>query len=193
MRKTLKLLAASAAAVSLLTLASCGGGNSAESAQEAQQAFGAVMDGFKSGDTAAIEEYVDLSADPELSAALAASLGNISYDIKSVSANGNTATVDVSVTSLDTSQVMQKYIESVAALVSSPDYQSKVGTMTKEEYDALMNEQLENILSSGEIGTVTTDETIEMSKEDGEWKLSDSALPDKLIGNTLSAIDQIKQ
>ena len=192
MRKTLKLFAATAAAVSLLTLASCGG-DSAQKAQEAQQAFGTVMDGFKNGDTAAIEEYVDMSADPELSAALAASLGNISYEVKSVTADGNKATVDVSVTSLDTSQIMQKYIESVAALVSSPDYQSKIDTMTKEEYDALMNEQLEKILSSGEIGTVTSDETIEMTKEDGKWKLSDSALPDKLIGNTLSAIDQIKK
>ena len=65
--------------------------------------------------------------------------------------------------------------------------------MTKEEYDALMDEQLEKILSSGEIGTVTSDETIEMTKDGGEWKLSDSSLPDKLIGNTLSAIKQIKQ
>ncbi len=192
MRKTLKILAAVAAAASMLALASCGG-NSGQKAQEAQQAFGAVIDDFKSGDTAAIEEYVDVSVDPQLSAALAASLGNIAYEVKSVEVNGNKATVEASVTSLDTSQIMQKYIEGVAALVSSPDYRSKIDTMTKEEYDALMNEQLEKILSSGEIGTVTSDETIEMKNEDGVWKLSDSSLPDKLIGNTLSAIEQIKQ
>ncbi len=192
MRKTLKFLAVVMAAVSVLALAACGG-NDEEKVSQATQAFGTVMDGFKSGDAAVIGEYVDLGDDPELSAALTASLGNINFEVKSVQADGNKATVDASVTSLDTSQVMQKYIESVAALVSSPDYQSKVGTMTKEEYDALMNAQLINILSSGEIGTVTTDETIEMTKENGQWKLSDSSLPDKLIGNTLNAIKQIKQ
>lgn len=192
MRKTLKILAVAMAAVSVLVLASCGG-NDEEKVQQATQAFETVMDGFKSGDTAVIEEYVDLGDDPELGSALAASLGNIAYEVKSVTVSGNTATVNASITSIDSSRLMQKYIENVAALVSSPDYQSKVGTMTKEEYDALMNAQLISILSSGEVGTVTTDETIEMTKEDGEWKLSGSSLPDKLIGNTLSAIKQIKQ
>ncbi len=192
MRKTLKILAVAMAAVSVLALAACGG-NDEEKVQQATQAFETVMDGFKSGDTAVIEEYVDLGDDPELGSALAASLGNIAYEVKSVTVSGNTATVNASITSIDSSRLMQKYIENVAALVSSPDYQSKVGTMTKEEYDALMNAQLISILSSGEVGTVTTDETIEMTKEDGEWKLSGSSLPDKLIGNTLSAIKQIKQ
>ena len=192
MRKTLKILAVAMAAVSVLALAACGG-NDEEKVQQATQAFETVMDGFKSGDTAVIEEYVDLGDDPELGSALAASLGNIAYEVKTVTVSGNTATVNASITSIDSSRLMQKYIENVAALVSSPDYQSKVGTMTKEEYDALMNAQLISILSSGEVGTVTTDETIEMTKEDGEWKLSGSSLPDKLIGNTLSAIKQIKQ
>lgn len=192
MKKSLKILAVVMAAVSVLALAACGG-NDEEKVQQATQEFETVMDGFKSGDAAVIGEYVDLGGDPELSAALTASLGNIAFEVKSVQTDGNKATVDASVTSLDTSQIMQKYIENVAALVSSPDYQSKVGTMTKEEYDALMNAQLINILSSGEIGTVTTEETIEMTKEDGQWKLSDSSLPDKLIGNTLNAIKQIKQ
>ena len=192
MKKSLKFLAVVMAAVSVLALAACGG-NDEEKVQQATQAFETVMDGFKSGDTAVIEQYVDLGDDPELGSALAASLGNIAYEVKSVTVSGNTATVNASITSIDSSRLMQKYIENVAALVSSPDYQSKVGTMTKEEYDALMNAQLISILSSGEVGTVTTDETIEMTKEDGEWKLSGSSLPDKLIGNTLSAIKQIKQ
>ncbi len=192
MKKSLKFLAVVMAAVSVLALAACGG-NDEEKVQQATQEFETVMNGFKSGDAAVIGEYVDLGGDPELSAALTASLGNITFEVKSVQTDGNKATVDASVTTIDSSQVMQKYIENVAALVSSPDYQGKVGTMTKEEYDALMNAQLISILSSGEIGTVTTDETIEMTKENGQWKLSDSSLPDKLIGNTLNAIKQIKQ
>ena len=192
MKKTLKFLAVVMAAVSVLALAACGG-NDEEKVSQATQAFETVMDGLKSGDAAVIEEYVDLGDDPELSAALAASLGNTDYEVKSVTVSGNTATVNVSVTAIDSSQVMQKYIENVAALVSSPDYQSKVGTMTKEEYDALMNAQLISVLSSGEIPAVTTDETVELTKENGEWKLGDSSLPDKLIGNTLNAIKQIKQ
>ena len=192
MKKTLKFLAAVMAAVSVLALAACGG-NDEEKVSQATQDFETVMDGLKSGDAAVIEEYVDLGDDPELSAALAASLENTAYEVKSVTVSGNKATVNVSVTAIDSSQVMQKYIENVAALVSSPDYQSKIGTMTKDEYDALMNAQLISVLSSGEIPAVTTDETVELTKENGEWKLGDSSLPDKLIGNTLNAIKQIKQ
>ena len=192
MKKSLKFLAVVMAAVSVLALAACGG-NDEEKVQQATQDFETVMDGFKSGDAAVIGEYVDLGDDPELSAALTASLSNITFEVKSVQADGNKATVDERMLETSVCRDMQKYIENVAALVSSPDYQSKIGTMTKDEYDALMNAQLISVLSSGEIPAVTTDETVELTKENGEWKLGDSSLPDKLIGNTLNAIKQIKQ
>lgn len=189
--KAIRLIAIALAALSVFALASCG--NEAEKAEEAKQALTDVMEGFKSGDEEIVGRYADLSSDPDLASLLTSSLENMSYEIKSVTVDGNKAEVELSLTTVDSTQIMQKYIESVAAMVSGEDYQSRIDTMTKEEYDKLMDEQLENILTGGEVGTVTSDEKVSLTKENGEWKLGDSSLGDKLLGNTLSAIKQIKQ
>ena len=194
MKKTVKFFGIMMAVIIAMTaLTSCGKSDE-ESAKEMGVSFMNIMNAFKSGDVNMIENYTDLGDDEALISALAASLANLDWKVNDTTINsGKSATLDVDVTMLDASQIMQKYITNVSTLVSSPDYQSKLASITKEEYDELMNAQLISVLESGEIPVITENVTVEMVKQNGEWQLTDSSLPDKLIGNTLSAIKQIKQ
>ena len=59
----------------------------------------------------------------------------MTYDINSVTASSaKKAVVNADITLIDASQVMQKYIENIAVMVSSPEYQNNLATMTKEDY-----------------------------------------------------------
>lgn len=88
---------------------------------------------------------------------------------------------------------MQKYIENIAVMVSSPEYQNNLATMTKEDYQKLMDDQLANVLENGGVPNVTKTIDVNMKKEGGSWKVDGSALPELLVTNTLNAIEQIKQ
>ena len=194
MKKTVKFLGIMMAAIIAMTALSSCGKSDEENMSEASSAFTEIMDAFKAGDIAEIEKYTELGDDEALSAALLASLSNFEWSDAVFTPNGsNSVTVDANITVLDPSQIMQKYVTGIAALVSSPEYQSQIDTMTKEDYNELMNGQLISILESGEIPTVTESISVDMVKNGGVWQLKDSRLPDRLIGNTLSAIKQIKQ
>lgn len=177
-------------------LTSCGG-NTEEAGQEAEQAFSETMKAFKSGDVEQIKKYCDsaeINDNTDLRAAILSSLKNVTYDINSVTASSaKKAVVNADITLIDASQVMQKYIENIAAMVSSPEYQNNLATMTKEDYQKLMDDQLTNVLENGGVPNVTKNIDVNMKKEGGSWKVDGSALPELLVTNTLNAIEQIKQ
>lgn len=179
-----------------LTFTSCGT-NDEEVKTQAEQAFAEAMEAFKAGDADKINEYckyANISDESELRSIILSSLKNVSYNINSVTANSSkSATIDVDITLIDASQVMSKYVENIVELVSSSEYQSKIDTMTKEDYDEMMNEELSEILQSGEIPNVTQNLSIIMVKEDGSWKVDGSELSQLLVTNTLDAITMIKQ
>ncbi len=184
--------------VSVLALALSGCGGSAEEAeQEARQAFDSVMNAFVAGDVEKIKTYCDSSAinqESELRSIILSSLGNVTYTVNSAEAqNSKKVTVNADINLIDASQVMQKYIESIAAMISSDEYQSKLPTMTKEEYQEMMDGKLAEILSSGEMPSVTKNLSVIMVKSGDGWKVEGSELPDLLVTNTLNAINQIKQ
>lgn len=177
-------------------LTSCGG-NTEEARQEAEQAFSETMEAFKSGDVEQIKKYCDsaeINDNTDLRAAILSSLKNVTYDINSVTASSaKKAVVNADITLIDASQVMQKYIENIAAMVSSSEYQNNLATMTKEDYQKLMDDQLTNVLENGGVPNVTKTIDVNMKKEGGTWKVDGSALPELLVTNTLNAIEQIKQ
>lgn len=197
MRK-LRCAAFAAAAVLVLSafLVSCGADEDEIKAQ-VQQSFDAAMEAFKSGDVDSIKQYCDSVAvndDTELRSVILSSLGNIEYSVNSITVNsGTSVTVNADITLIDASKVMQKYVENIAAMVSSSEYQSKLDTMTKEDYDKLMDDELSKVLSGGEIPNVTKTVSVQMKKEGDSWKVDGSDLPDLLVTNTLNAIKQIKQ
>lgn len=173
------------------------GGNTEEARQEAEQAFSKTMEAFKSGNVEQIKNYcdsVEINDNTDLRAAILSSLKNVTYDINSVTASSaKKAVVNADITLIDASQVMQKYIENIAAMVSSPEYQNNLATMTKEDYQKLMDDQLANVLENGGVPNVTKTIDVNMKKEGGSWKVDGSALPELLVTNTLNAIEQIKQ
>lgn len=177
-------------------LTSCGG-NTEAARQEAEQAFSETMEAFKSGNVEQIKNYcdsVEINDNTDLRAAILSSLKNVTYDINSVTASSaKKAVVNADITLIDASQVMQKYIENIAAMVSSPEYQNNLATMTKEDYQKLMDDQLANVLENGGVPNVTKTIDVNMKKEGGSWKVDGSALPELLVTNTLNAIEQIKQ
>ena len=177
-------------------LTSCGG-NTEEARQEAEQAFSETMEAFKSGNVEQIKNYcdsVEINDNTDLRAAILSSLKNVTYDINSVTASSaKKAVVNADITLIDASQVMQKYIENIAVMVSSPEYQNNLATMTKEDYQKLMDDQLANVLENGGVPNVTKTIDVNMKKEGGSWKVDGSALPELLVTNTLNAIEQIKQ
>ncbi len=177
-------------------LVSCGADEN-EIKTQVQQSFDAAMEAFKSGDVDSIKQYCDsvvVNDDTELRSVILSSLGNIEYSVNSITVNnGSSATVNADITMIDASKVMQKYVENIAAMVSSAEYQSKLDTMTKEDYDKLMDDELSKVLSGGEIPNVTKTVSVQMKKDGDSWKVDGSDLPDLLVTNTLNAIKQIKQ
>ena len=176
-------------------LTSCGG-NTEEARQEAEQAFSETMEAFKSGNVEQIKNYcdsVEINDNTDLRAAILSSLKNVTYDINSVTASSaKKAVVNADITLIDASQVMQKYIENIAVMVSSPEYQNNLATMTKEDYQKLMDDQLANVLENGGVPNVTKTIDVNMKKEGGSWKVDGSALPELLVTKTLNEIEPLK-
>lgn len=193
--KTLALIIS--ISISILILASCGSGSVEEAREEVNQEFPQIIEAFKSGDIETINansmNKVDFN-DSGLETAVLSSLTNIEYKVNSVTpSGGKDAVVNVDITMIDSSKVMEKYIQNIASLVSSSEYQSMLPNLTKEDYEKIMDDELVKILASGEIPTVTKTIDVPMQKSKDSWKLKDNSLSDMLAGNTVNAIKQIKQ
>ncbi len=165
---------------------------------EAQTAFSSVMEAFKSGDVEQIKSFCmspdTISDDTEITSTILNSLKGITYDIKSTSADDrNNVTINAEITMIDSSKVMEKYIDNIVSLVSSPEYQSKLGTMSREDYQKIMIEEFEKALTNQDIPTVKKGVNVDMRYDNGTWKLNGSELTDLLITNTIDAINQIRQ
>lgn len=194
--KTLALIIS--LSMSILVLASCGSGSIEEAKTEINHQFPQIIDSFKSGNIDSINTYsineVNIDDEDGLKTAILSSLSNIDYKINSVTPeNGKNAVVNIDITMIDSSQVMEKYIQNIMTLVSSPEYQSLLSSLTKEDYAKMMDDELAKILASGELQTVTKTVDVNLQKSNDTWKLKDNSLADLLMNNTVNAINQIKQ
>lgn len=197
-RNFIRIISVAAITLSIVILmTSCGKSNS-EIENEATTAFETIINAFKSGDSQQIKSLCitpdSLGEDTEIKSAILSSLKNITYEIKNVTVtDSKNASINVDITVIDSSKIMEQYIQNIIALVSSSEYQSKLSSMEREEYQDIMNNEFKKVLNSGEIPTITKNIDVDMRFDDGKWKLHGAALTDLLVTNTVNAVSQIKQ
>lgn len=181
----------------VISLSSCGKTNS-EIQSDAEKAFLGIMDSYTSGDVDAIRSNSTipntLSGDAEITDIALSALSDMTYEIKSISVeNSKNVSINADVTVKNSQKIMEKYIGSIVALVSSSEYQSKVDSMTHDEYIKIMNDELTKILTSDDIEMTTKNIDINLTYSNNSWKISNADLCNTLVGNTIDAISQIRQ
>ena len=162
----------------ILLLLSAAGCSSVSSAQES---FEEMMQAFQTGDREQISAYYDFAKiskfinakdSEDMENAVLATLPSMEYKVNSAEKSGKqTVKMNVEITTVDFSVVMQNYIQKVMELVGSPEYQEKISGMTKEEYQTLLAQQLTDVLRQGELPKATNTLDVTMMKSDKEWKL----------------------
>lgn len=198
----IKALAAALSAVLICAaMTGCGRSND-ELTAEATTEFESLMQTFQTGDVEQIKQ-ADKSGDiaedlneitnANLTAAIFGALKNMTYTINSTTVTDDSdVRFNVTLNTINSSLVMQEYISSITTLVASPEYQAQLATMTKEDYENLMSEQMINIINSGTIPTVENTVDVTLSSENGSWEIEDS---DEFMGliyeNVVDVLDEI--
>ena len=163
--------------IMMFSLTGCGNPEMA-----AEKAFDTMMQAFQSGDLTEISAYYDLeevsnfalpqaSNRNELIASILDLLKQISYEVTSVEKSDNSSCrINVTVTTVDLSYVMDSYIDRIMNLVSSEEYQSKLSTMSQDEYQSMLAEQMIEILSQNDFPLHESELSLTMVNENGVWK-----------------------
>lgn len=117
---------------------------------------------------------------------------NLSCRVVSCEQTDDTAVATLQITNLDMQQVMDAYI--TAAL---EDLFTNLGTgideISEEELDARYEQILQDILTGGEIDTVTSEVEVNLTyAEEGGWVIETTdQLTDAMLGGLLSYVDQL--
>lgn len=171
-----KIMAICLIGILMVTLAGCG------ATSDASKAFDTMMTALKSGEKEQIAPYYDFEAagqvvaenKDELEKEILKTLTKMDYKVTSrEKIDGNKVKLKVEVTTLDFSEVMNRFVEKVMVLVSAEDYQARVGSMSQEEYQGLLAEQMLTVLSQEDIPTVEETLEVSMEKDSGSWKLGE--------------------
>ena len=185
--------------LSLLLLSAAG----CSSVSSAQESFEEMMQAFQTGDREQISAYYDFAKiskfinakdSEDMESAVLATLPSMEYKVNSAEKSGKqTMKLNVEITTVDFSVVMQNYIQKVMELVGSPEYQENISGMTKEEYQALLAQQLTDVLRQGELPKATNTLDVTMMKSDKEWKLGGDgeAFLGALFANLSNAVNAL--
>ncbi len=174
MKKTGKLLTVMILILATVTMmAGCG------AKKDAGTAFDAMMQVIQTGDIERIGEYYDFGADDSflenktaqsMTAAVTEILKKTQYRVESAEKlDASNVKITARVTTLDLSQVMNRYINEIMTMVAGDEYQAKVSTMTQEEYQKLLTDKMLEILNREDIGTTESTISVTMVKSDGKW------------------------
>lgn len=198
----IKALAAALSAVLICSAMTGCGRSDEELTAEATAEFESLMQTFQTGDVEQIKQ-ADRSGDiaedlneitnANLTAAIFGALKNMTYTVNSTTVTDDSdVRFNVTLSTINSSLVMQEYISSITTLVASPEYQAQLATMTKEDYENLMSEQMINIINSGTIPTVENTVDVTLSLDNGSWEIEDS---DEFMGliyeNVVDVLDEI--
>ncbi len=168
--------------------------------QKAEETLKTILESFKSGDVNAINGYYPEGAltpvwgDEELAVVVAKSAKNMTYTIENVEeASGKLVKFKVVFTSVDTVSVTEKYIQNVTEMISDTDYKNNANNITEVEFRQKMFAEMENVLDSTDLNMAEKTATIEMTKERGRWKISDTdlSLPKLLYGNLAGIVNSL--
>ena len=106
----------------------------------------------------------------------------LTWKISNISKEENTASVEVEITNKDFNQIITNYTQEALRIAFSGE------SFTQEEQNNKLKEQLKN----EEIGTKTVTTTIQLVKQDGEWKVqADESLVNALLPGLQEAINSL--
>ena len=147
---------------------------------DAKAAFCDMMDSFCTGSADEIEKYYnfeDISRfineedGNAVQDVILSTLTQMTYKVEGTDKIDKKAVkVTAKVTTIDFSSVMEKYITSITEMVAEPDYQKNISTMTPEQYQKILAGKMEEIINSGNSGTVEKNVSVTMVKENNQWK-----------------------
>lgn len=132
-------------------------------------------------------DLTDSTENPELEKEMLNScFSQLEWKISETKKDGNTAVVTVDITNKDFSNVMQEIFSEMIAQAFSSTFTGQ--EMTEEYTMQLMKEKIDEVTA-----TTTNTEEINMVKEDGIWKFSDSdALADMLLPGFSSGLEAMQ-
>ena len=108
----------------------------------------------------------------------------LSWKILNISKEENTANVEVEITNKDFNQIITNYKQEALKIAFSGE------SFTQEEQNNKLKEQLKN----EEIGTKTVTTTIQLVKQDKEWKVqADESLVNALLPGLQEAINSLNK
>ena len=106
----------------------------------------------------------------------------LAWKISNISKEENTASVEVEITNKDFNQIISNYKQEALRIAFSGE------SFTEEVQNNKLKEQLKN----EEIGTKTITTTIQLEKQDGEWKVqADESLVNALLPGLQEAINSL--
>lgn len=160
------------------------------------------LDAMKSYDLEALAEYYSDATDSdytlddfsyaedeagyaEMMDAMKTMMSAMDYEIIDSQVDGDTAVVNVSITSIDMSAVMTTYIANAFSLAySNLD-------ATEDELTVLMMQAFGDAIEANIDNTVTNEAAVNLEKVDGDWKIvGDETFINAIYGGLLSAIEE---
>lgn len=108
----------------------------------------------------------------------------LTWKISNISKEENTASVEVEITNKDFGQIISNYTKEALKIAFNGD------SFTQEEQNNKLKEQLKN----EEIGTKTVTTTMQLLKQDSEWKIqADESLMNALLPGLQEAINSLNE
>ena len=160
----------------VLFFSSCDGGTA-----DAQKAFEEIMEAFKSGDDKTIDEiygfteiasFVDKTSGENLREAVISTLSEMDYQVNSAERISSTAVrLNVDIETVNFSEIVNSYIDKITELTGSREYQSRVSSMSDEEYEALMTGKMIEAITEADGEKITKTLEVIMTKSGSVWKL----------------------
>lgn len=173
MKKMKKIGAVILMVVMMASVTGCGG------EKDARAAFDGMMQAFQTGeaekinayyDFAEVSRFINVEDQAEMLQTILDTLKQMEYRVDSVEKiDGANVKVTATVTTMDFSQVLDRYLEKVIAMVSDESYQARIGSMTQEEYQKLLASQMTETLKEGAFPTTEKTISVTMVKEGGKW------------------------
>lgn len=151
-----------------------------------------MLNSLKNGDFESVNKYVNNSEIVNQSAMLENSemdketqilfFEKLSWKVLNIAKEENTASVEIEITNKDFNQIISNYTQEALKIAFSGE------SFTEEEQNNKLKEQLKN----EEIGTKTVTTTVQLTKQDGDWKVqADESLVTSLLPGLQEAINSL--
>lgn len=169
----------------------------------AGKALDAMMQALRSGAKEQVQIYYDMDTameklvtedKTELEAAILGTLKKMDYKVVgSQKQDDNKVGMEVKLTTLDFTVVMDRFVEQVQQMVAEEEYRNKIGNMSKEEYQGLVAAQMISVLGQEDIPLVETTVQVTMVKENGKWKMQNGGTEflDTVFANLAKTVNSL--